>query len=946
MKFNSYSIITKNCPISTKSLVLKKKIPVLFFFFISTVFLLGQVSAQVKKGIKVSPYVQQGQVILRWIPSNFETWKLANIQGYHVERYTIEKNDVALSDADQYDSKVILENRLLVEPEANFESMALNNPMAGIAGAAIYSTDFNLNTSIVDTGWIKAKNRELENENRYNFCLYAADQSSEVARALALTLVDTDAKAEDKYMYIVEIYIDPSEGPIAIDKGVAIVSPAVLSELPEIANLYGEGGNKTAILRWDRDGAEKSYSSFIVQKAEHLAGPYSQIDGPNLVSMSSNASDPYMYFNDVLAQNNKSYFYRITGRSPFGILSSPSAPVEVIGKEPPLENAQVFITSITEPTPGVLRLTWTLPSNIVSQITGFDIYRSESVDGLFTKINSTRLSPSTVYFQDPTLVGSAYYKVVTIDANLYEISSSTVLGQLHDETPPAKPLHIKCSATKDGVATISWDKNTEEDLKGYRVFYSNDVNKGYAQITTSPAEENKFQYDIELNVLTDTMFYKVFALDYHENNSDYSDVCIMKRPDIIPPSPPVLYQALPTYAGVKLKWNKSSSRDVIRHELQRKISFDVSWDVLNNTGISDYSDIAVSRNFYYDYRVLAYDDDGNVSSSDILTVQPVYDGVTQAVGNAEVRTPLTLEKENVDIQKRFNSDKVTLNWTYHQGSTTEKFKIYRSGPHGNPRKLLAEFTANDAMFHYYYEDATVVRGKLYIYDVMLCVDGTGCQAYGEMQSILFRPKGGNKNATGGFSSTLHTNLTNRAIFPYSEALVHFDMGTEIGEDKNLEVYRSPLYSAPLLLNRLDNTQTKWFWQDKSVAAREDYLYDFKVCETNSNLCRWSEMETFVQFYPKNQFSVIQNYLPNYVQLQWAIDIIPPGAYYMVTKATSKNGSPVKRWKVSAPNVPNGDCRLPENDIEVELDGTYYYSLYFVAASGSSTTVAENIEVAY
>jgi hypothetical protein len=287
---------------------------------------------------------------------------------------------------------------------------------------------------------------------------------------------------------------------------------------------------------------------------------------------------------------------------------------------------------------------------------------------------------------------------------------------------------------------------------------------------------------------------------------------------------------------------------------------------------------------------------------------------------------------------------VDISWKYINGSTTEKFILYRSGPDGGTRRMIKEFAVSAASSMFNFQDTKVQRGKLYVYEVELCTDGSGCEPFGERQPVFFRPKGGNKESTGDFASTSHSNEYNKQIFPYKKPLVHFDMGGSLDLNEMLEIYTAPLEATPIIKARLNANDAKWFWQD--LAPASEALYQFKVCNTETGFCNWSPMQTYVQFYPEPGYSVFHNYLPNYVQVQFTCDgTPPPGAYYQITKSLSKNGGVIKAWKIEAPNVPNGDCRLPKEDREVQLDGTYYYNIYFVN-NGNRSVIKENIEVKY
>ncbi len=299
---------------------------------------------------------------------------------------------------------------------------------------------------------------------------------------------------------------------------------------------------------------------------------------------------------------------------------------------------------------------------------------------------------------------------------------------------------------------------------------------------------------------------------------------------------------------------------------------------------------------------------------------------------------------NIDVIKYFKPDYVDISWKYPNGSTTEKFILYRSGPDGGSRRAIKEFAVDAATSMFSFQDTKVQRGKFYVYQIEICTDGLGCQPFGERQPVFFRPKGGNKESMGMVTSASHSNEYNKQLFPYKKPLVYFDMGVGLSLTEMLEIYAAPLESPPKIKARLDANEAKWFWLD--LAPASESLYQFKVCDTETGLCHWSQMQTFVQFYPEPGYSVFHNYLPNYVQVQFTCDgTPPPGSYYQITKSLSKDGGVIQAWKIEGPNVPNGDCRLPVNDLDVQLDRTYYYNIYAIY-NGNKSIIKENIEVKY
>ena len=146
------------------------------FLWIGLLFWVFSLSAQStptqKLVVNASHIIHDGKTILRWIPGNYETWKWGNEYGYVVERYTIERNGVKLNTEEEYSSLLVIEDPLKILSEGDFEAAADNTPMMGVAGAALYSTEFDVTTGSQDPSWVTARNQVQEKESRYGFSLY------------------------------------------------------------------------------------------------------------------------------------------------------------------------------------------------------------------------------------------------------------------------------------------------------------------------------------------------------------------------------------------------------------------------------------------------------------------------------------------------------------------------------------------------------------------------------------------------------------------------------------------------------------------------------------------------------------------------------------------------------------------------------------------------------
>ena len=76
-------------------------------------------------------------VIVRWVPTDFQTWHWANAHdGYNVERTTTRLANVALTPQAMLDSRTTVATALKPLPEAQWETMPDSN-LAGIVAGSI-----------------------------------------------------------------------------------------------------------------------------------------------------------------------------------------------------------------------------------------------------------------------------------------------------------------------------------------------------------------------------------------------------------------------------------------------------------------------------------------------------------------------------------------------------------------------------------------------------------------------------------------------------------------------------------------------------------------------------------------------------------------------------------------------------------------------------------------
>ena len=181
-------------------------------------------------------------------------------------------------------------------------------------------------------------------------------------------------------------------------------------------------------------------------------------------------------------------------------------------------------------------------------------------------------------------------------------------------------------------------------MKGYRVFLANKDESIYTQITSKPVEEASYTYEIDDSFLVDSIFFKVVATDQNDNYSERSVCLSLERPDVIPPSKPVLQKANPTPAGIEVGFKFSTSEDVDYHTLERQKVSSGGWETvlhipkdeesnystnLTPNAITNtcYLDTTILDRAEYQFRLNAYDLNANVSTSKPVFVRPYDNGV-------------------------------------------------------------------------------------------------------------------------------------------------------------------------------------------------------------------------------------------------------------------------------------------------------------------------------
>jgi uncharacterized protein len=643
---------------------------------------------QALSSVAVLARPRKDSIMLRWAPVSDGLWKKANVNGYMIKRITVLRNGKLLPVPEE---KMITQKPLLPLPLKAWEPVVkVNEKWGSIAAQALYGESFEVEASDPKSV-ISIYHRAQEQESRFSFALFSADQCFPVARAAALGYVDKAVDPREKYVY--QIYIADGPAGASKDTGMVFTGYADYSAVPIPYDVQAESKQRSVLLSWNKNLYEHIFNAYIVERSDDNGKTYQSVSEEPIINTEPTTKvkgEQQRYFRgDTVAAYDHLYIYRVKGITPFGEISGPSDTVHVFVKE--LLTARPSITETAILKNGKVNIKWHMPAD-AKHIQSFDLERASSMNGSYKKLNTTILKPADSVYLDNSPLASNYYRIKVMTDNGQSAYSFPNFVQLEDSTAPAPPTGLKGKIDDKGVVQLTWNKNRERDFYAYRVFRANVKTAEFVQVTRAPLEKNSFTDTINIKTLTKYIYYNIVALDGHFNPSGFSDTLALKRPDIIPPVPPVFTSFNVETEGISMQWQPSSSDDVVKHELLR--TRDTNWTVLKTfpTGDSTHAfvDTSALAGVNYRYMVIAEDDSH-------------LRGLSTPVNGARIDMGLQRSKQLLRASVDYDKKIVKLRWPANNNIT--KYWLYRAEP-DKPFKLYKTFTDGEVDFS---DDALLIN---------------------------------------------------------------------------------------------------------------------------------------------------------------------------------------------------------------------------------------------
>ena len=633
---------------------MKNNFPKIHLTILFLLMLVGSLHGQASDSMQISIRTRPTKTVIaiRWSAGNTQLWTQTNACGFWVERYAVKK-DGKLLDAP---IKTVLNTEpLKAKPLNEWETIAKSNNYSAIIAQALYGKSFELTKtkpSVMDM-----VNESRQQDQRFLVAMYAADLSYEAALHAGWAYTDNTAEKGTFYLY----KVIPADAKLAASlNGIgSYTSLDMYEELPKPLDFSANWTDSAVSFAWDNRLQSQIFVAYRLEKSED-GKTFSSATAAPIMNMTNS---PVTNHVDSLQQNNKKYYYRLCGISPFGEQGPYTDAVSGKGEDILTYSPSIQQAIINKK--GEVEITWEFDERGNTLITGFELQRADADQGPYqTVLKNIATKTRTITFPKPA--ASNYFIVAAIPLTGEPIQSFSSFVQPIDSIPPAIPQKLSYTIDSTGIVKLKWQANTEKDLQGYRIYRAMTATGEYILLNDSLAPTATYTDSINVKSLQKSAFYRISAADGRYNQSALSEVLEVKKPDLIPPTSPAIKNFGASAEGNVLEWINPNDKDLAKIRIYRSMAKDTAILLTEITNLkqSSYTDTDLQYGVTYTYTLAASDKSGLQST------------LTPPVA---IRSLLSAEiKVSAFIATRLpESNTITLSWKIRSTAEIKEIQIYR-----------------------------------------------------------------------------------------------------------------------------------------------------------------------------------------------------------------------------------------------------------------------------
>ena len=521
----------------------------------------------------------EDHIALRWAPSEYVPFRFLRDAGYVVTRnwYSMERGPVN-------DTLAIVKPWSVDEFKAKFNR---NDSVAGMAVELLYGKLTTLDQTEAAPGSMKGIIEVYEQQQDVvGSAMYIAETRPDLAVAMGLMYNDYGVKKGTDYVYA--ILPNLSDSTLVIEWG---TSDIMSIGKYEASSLYVEMEDSVAaptqaFIYWTR----LPYAAYDIERREVTdgkTGEWKQLNDKPYISFVSQYMDensPNLYVDNT--EKPGTFEYRLYAYDSFGDRIGPSDPyrVEMPDMVPPVapDIDQFLVTYITDDS--IQATIFFHKDSLEADLVGYiPMYRGDLRDttAQWQQLTDKVLPPGTTqYTVDVSGLSAGHVTIAAYDKmGNYSLSIEQLLN-IDDYTPPSAPTNLRANVAPDGLLVLRWTAPPEPDVSYYEVYSANDPMEVFHN-QASPSQRDTVYIDSLAQGLNQRyIYYKVKAIDFSGNSSEFSELLPVIRPNYIPPSVCRADSVWVTDDEINIWWIQSNEEDLDRHYLYRRLETDDVWTLL------------------------------------------------------------------------------------------------------------------------------------------------------------------------------------------------------------------------------------------------------------------------------------------------------------------------------------------------------------------------------